>query len=397
VGVKANFSAADAALGYLYQVRFALFSSIQRLARNEIFATYIETLDDVVFENDGSAPDLLQLKHHCENSANLTDSSPDLWKSLRVWMEGQSDGSIPKDAHLYLVTTSSASEGGVVNYLMSENRNESTAMERLSAIAMTSKSKTNQPSYELFKKLSSEEKLQLISSISVVSNYSNIQQLDDDLRAETRLVVQRNYLDSFLTRLEGWWYRRAITQLKNSNRSPILSSELEGEINNLREQFNRNSLPVDQDILDNDIDTSSHKDSVFVQQIRISGIGEKRILTAIRDFYRAFEQRSRWIREDLLLIGELENYEKFLKEEWEVQFDRISDELGIDVAEDAKRAAAQKIYNWVENSCFPIRPQVTHPSITRGSFHILADNLRVGWHPEFIQRLQRILEPQGAA
>jgi hypothetical protein len=32
--------------------------------------------------------------------------------------------------------------------------------------------------------------------------------------------------------------------------------------------------------------------------------------------------------------------------------------------------------------------------MTRGSFHILADELRVGWHPEFMDRLQQVLEPE---
>jgi hypothetical protein len=86
---QTNFSATDAALGYLYQIRLALLLSLQRLSKDEVFAAYIETLDDVVFEDDGSALELLQLKHHRERTANLTDASLDIWKSFRIWMEGR--------------------------------------------------------------------------------------------------------------------------------------------------------------------------------------------------------------------------------------------------------------------------------------------------------------------
>lgn len=79
-----SFSASDSALGYLYQVRLALLSSLERLGQDQTFALYLETLDDVVFESTGSAFELLQLKHHCQRAANLTDASPDLWKTLRV-------------------------------------------------------------------------------------------------------------------------------------------------------------------------------------------------------------------------------------------------------------------------------------------------------------------------
>lgn len=392
--IQTDFSASDAALGYLYQVRWALLSSLQRLAQNEIFAVYLETLDDVVFERDGSAPDLLQMKHHCDHAASLTDASPDLWKSLRVWMEGRANGKIPTDAKLYLITTSNAGEGSSASYLTINSRDEVKALERLRTTVSTSKSQKNEPAYKLFRCLSQDLQKELICSIVIIPNAPNIASVEEALRSQARVAVRRNHLDSFLTRLEGWWYRKAIEQLTDLNSSPILSNEIESEVDNLREQFKPDALPVDQDILNTEIDPTVYEDTVFVHQVKLVGIGSQRILAAIRDYYRAFEQRSRWVREDLLFVGELDNYEQLLREEWELQFNRVSDELGEAASEEAKREVARKVYNWVENSCFPIRSQVQHGSMSRGSFHILSDRLKVGWHPEFMQRLQQILEPQ---
>lgn len=392
--IQTDFSASDAALGYLYQVRWALLSSLQRLAQNEIFAVYLETLDDVVFDRDGSALDLLQMKHHCDHAASLTDASPDLWKSLRVWMEGRANGKIPTDAKLYLITTSIIGEDSSASYLMIPNRDEVKALKRLQATSNTSKNQKNEPAYKLFRCLPKNEQTALINSIVILPNAPNIVTVEDSLRKEARLAVRRNHLDSFLTRLEGWWYRRAVEQLTDPKSSPILSNEIEDEVGNLREQFKPDALPVDQDILNAEIDPTVYEDTVFVHQVKLVGIGNPRIFAAIRDYYRAFEQRSRWVREDLLLVGELDSYEQLLREEWELQFNRVSDELGEAASEEAKREVARKVYNWVENSFFPIRPKVQHPSMTRGSFHILSDRLKVGWHPEFMQRLQQILEPQ---
>lgn len=391
---RTDFSATDATLGYLYQVRLALLSSLQRLAKEESFAVYLETLDDVVFEQDGSPLELLQLKHHCERAANLSNASPDLWKSLRVWMEGRSNGFIPLDAKLYLVTTSSVGRNSSASYLQTEGRNEANALRELQITATTSDNQKNEPAYRLFRDLRPEDRESLVSSIVIFSNASDITNVGDALRAEACLAVRRTHLDSFLSRLEGWWFKRVIKQLADSANPPIFSAEIESIIDDLREQFKQDALPVDMDILDAEIDSTAYENAVFVQQVKLIGISSKRILAAIRDYYRAFEQRSRWIREDLLLVGELDSYEQFLREEWELQFERVSDELGETAAEDAKRLAAQKIYAWVEDCCFPIRPQVQHPSMTRGSYHILSDSLKVGWHPEFMERLQRVLEPQ---
>ncbi|MCK5193448.1 MAG: hypothetical protein KAQ71_06540, partial [Desulfobulbaceae bacterium] len=81
-----QFSAADPALGYLYQVRCALLWSLQRLKEEATFETSIETLDDVAFEANGTPTELLQTKHHKNKGANLTDASPDLWKTIRIWI-----------------------------------------------------------------------------------------------------------------------------------------------------------------------------------------------------------------------------------------------------------------------------------------------------------------------
>lgn len=59
------FSAIDASLKYLYQVRSALLWALRRLKTESEFFVRVETLDDVAFETtDGGPTDLLQKKHH---------------------------------------------------------------------------------------------------------------------------------------------------------------------------------------------------------------------------------------------------------------------------------------------------------------------------------------------
>lgn len=65
-------SAASSALGYLYQVRYALLEALRRLRKEQEFLVSIETLDDVVFEEAGEAPELLQTKHHLNKVGDLT-------------------------------------------------------------------------------------------------------------------------------------------------------------------------------------------------------------------------------------------------------------------------------------------------------------------------------------
>jgi hypothetical protein len=77
----------------------------------------IETLDDVVFERDGEPPDLLQTKHHIKKTADLTDTSPDLWKTIRIWCEGFINSNIPDGSTFFLITTAEAPKGAAASYL----------------------------------------------------------------------------------------------------------------------------------------------------------------------------------------------------------------------------------------------------------------------------------------
>lgn len=81
------FSAAPSALGYLAQVEYALLLTLQRLDVVFDFDVSIETLDDIVFHEAAgtSPPELFQSKHRVDRTASLSDSSPDIWKTLHNW------------------------------------------------------------------------------------------------------------------------------------------------------------------------------------------------------------------------------------------------------------------------------------------------------------------------
>lgn len=392
-GERGPYSAAPSSLGYFYQCRYALLEALHRLSCGDCFYISIETLDDVVFEDDCGTVEILQTKHHINASTHLTDASPDLWKTLRIWVEGLTSGTIPADTCFVLITTSECSEGMASYYLRPQTRNEQKALEKLKATAMTSTNQTNSDGYQVFLGLDEESKNRFLESITILDSAPQIDDLDISLHQALFHAVDRRFLDHFLQRLEGWWYDRVIKHLKQENVQPIISGELEAEEASLRAQFKEDNLPIDDDIMRTGIDSTGYFDHTFVKQLRLIGIGETRIFHAIRNYFRAFEHRSRWMREDLIYVGELDCYEERLVEEWDLLFQQMCDDLGQSAAEENKKIAAQNLYRWVESGAHHfIRPAVIEPAISRGTYQILADDSRVGWHIEFRQRLKELLE-----
>jgi hypothetical protein len=396
-----QFSAADSALGYLYQARLGLLWALKRLKDSSDFVVSLETIDDVTFETNGRPDELLQTKHHLTRPAALTDASPDLWKSLRVWFEGAAAKTIPPQTHLYLVTTSEAGVGSAAAKLRQNNRDVAGALAALEVTAQTSGSQVNASAYAAFLAASVSERRITLERVVILDRSPSIGDLNDQIKDAIGWATERRHQDLFIQYFEGWWFRRVIAQMAGINvGGRILGVELELQMSSLRDQFKQDALPISDDLLNFDeesTDLPSYETFRFVRQLELAKAGKRRVALAVQDYYRAFEQRSRWLRQELLWLGDLGNYEQRLVREWELVFEAMRDELGDSAADHAKEAAGRKVLEWAEQVCIPIRPAVTEPFVTRGSLHMLADDLRVGWHAEFRDRLAHLLERGASA
>ncbi|MDO9593136.1 MAG: hypothetical protein Q7I98_08160 [Erysipelotrichaceae bacterium] len=388
-----SHSASAPLTGYLYQCRLALLESLRRLKTNPSLTVAIETLDDVVFEKEGDSTEIIQVKHHVNRTANLTNASTDLWRTIRIWCDLDIEGILQNNIVLYLMTTAKAPEGSAAFYLKVENRDINVAEKQLLQTAQTSVSDTNKDVYSSFCNLTPKSRRKLLESAFIIDQCPLNKDIDQYLKEEIWNACPRSKTEQFLTYLEGWWFRRILKSLDFDQFKPIFGEEIEFFFDELREQFKSNALPIHYDLKTATTDYEFYKNHTFVHQLRLIEVGTQRIAFAVNNYYRAFEQRSRWMREDLILVGDIEDYEKQLVEEWQIYFETMRENLGDSAAEKEKVEAARTIYDWVEKEAdIPIRPRCQEPFITRGSYHILSDRQEVGWHPEFCTRLEQFLE-----
>lgn len=77
----ANHTAGPQFAGYLYQAEQALLIALTLDSDSTI---RLEGLDDIEISS-GNKKSLIQAKHHVDLDSKLSDSSAELWKSLRVW------------------------------------------------------------------------------------------------------------------------------------------------------------------------------------------------------------------------------------------------------------------------------------------------------------------------
>jgi hypothetical protein len=379
------FTAASSAAGYYYQARLALFESLRLAYGESSIEVAIERFDDVSFEKGGEPLELLQTKHHINKVGDLTDSSPDIWKTLRVWSEATKETpSLPSRTRFVLVTTGQAPEGSAASCLRPDNmRDVDKAETLLSAAAEKSENKDLKAAFGSFQSLAPEMRRSLLSAVEILDHAPVITELSGLIEDRIRIIAPRGKASLARELLEGWWWPRICHALQEKG-GTISILELEAKLDDIREAMRRDALPLDMEHVDPpEAELAALDELTFVRQLRTVGVGSNRLQFAKRDYYRAFTQRSQWMRQSLLFDGEVARFEKTLIEEWQPRFGGMCE--GLETAlEDAKvRQAGQDLYYWVETEArFPFRTS-TARFLSVGSYHILANDLRVGWHRDY--------------
>jgi hypothetical protein len=394
-----RFSAAGPALGYLAQVDYALWVMLERLDIEESFSLSIETLDDIVF-HDAETDDAtakLQSKHSIDGSRSLSDASVDLWKTLHNWIvEPSAD-----DVRLVLLATARA--GAIASKLrVGSERDVPGAMAALERTARESRSETNKPYYEAFLGLGPGDRKALLERVDVIDRMAGVASVGDDLMRAVRKSVVPRRRKALVERLRGWWHARAIAHLDAGaagRTDRITAAELEETLLAIADTLRDENLPID--VLDFPTPSEqevSEDDRIFVAQLRLIAMGSQRLRKCIYDHNRAFAQRSLWQRDRLLEVGELGRYDAELIEAWERFFVPLSDEPGAETTDEESKANALASFGELDQSDLPpIRRDVRSGFVARGSLHVIADRLEIGWHPKWIEHLQhRLAEARDA-
>ena len=392
---KDAFSAAEISLGFMYQARFALLRMMQL---SEEIAVLLEKDDDVDFTDDNGVKTLSSIKHKATGD-RLTNLSSDFWKSVRIWLARyKRDGRSECLLRFFLFTTSIVSEYSfLAGFLPLKERDSNSIVSSAEKVLSKTKSKLIVAIKSEFDKLSEDEKKDFLSRIIIFDSRPRIEDIPGRIIDSHMRTVRSEFRRPVYERLEGWWNDLVIQLLSGTRTSEVFGHELSDKLSSIADEYKTDNLPINfRGVKPKAVVDAENDPRLFVVQLREIGVMPNRIQNAIYDYYRAFKQRSSWAREQVLVAGEVEEYEKRLIDEWERYSDVIFEGLDDESAEQVLIAAGKELYKWAELNTdhLRIRERVSEPYVVRGNFHILANERpmpRVYWHPRFLHRLRDIL------
>lgn len=396
-----HYSAGEQGLGYIYQPRFALLKLLQL---PESTSVLIEKDDDLDFIDKDGVKTLASLKHKGAGD-RLTDLSTDFWKSVRIWLARYNrDGRSEASLRFFLFSTGTVSNTSFLQRFLPGPPVEDDKVLSLSRIAAEilakSESKLIGEVAAEFHKLNDDEKDDFLSRIVIFDSGPRIEDVPSIIKDQHMRSIRRDNRDAIFERLEGWWNDTIVNLLVGKRTDAIFGYEISDRLSAFAEEYKSDNLPITfrGKMPAGEIDADNDP-RLFVIQLREIGIASNRIRNAILDYYRAFEQRSSWARENLLSSGEMEEYEDRLVDEWSRYRDVVFEELDEESADLVLLEAGKALYQWADlesgnSSTLRIRERVTEPYVVRGGFHILANSRplpRVYWHPRFLSRVGQLL------
>ncbi|TFC25179.1 hypothetical protein E3O25_14380 [Cryobacterium sp. TMT1-3] len=399
--LKDKYSAGEQGLGYIYQPRFALLRLFELSESTELL---IEKDDDLDFIHETGAKALASLKHKAEGD-RLTDLSTDFWKSVRIWVTRyKRDGCLEANLTFFLFTTAKVSATSFLRVFVSRPErtdadDAQTAEDALGVLAK-SNSKLGAEIRTEISPLDETERRDFFSRIVIVDSAPRISDIPQKIMDVHMRSIQRRFRPAIFERLEGWWNDLTVDLLAGRRSEAVSGYELSDKLSTLAGEYTSENLPIHFagmfPVGEIDATTDGRQ---FVVQLREIGVQSDRIRNAILDYYRAFEQRSVWARENVLVAGEMERFEDRLVDEWSRYRDVVFEELDEDSAHPTLLAAGRALYRWADLesgnlATLRIRERVTEPYIVRGGFHMLANarpTPRIYWHPLFLELVGKAL------
>lgn len=394
-----SHSAEAAALGFYFQTFFALLTLLTQDTDNA--AVSIEQLDDVDLKVDGQTL-LYQLKHSiAAPPPPITLRARALWRTLKVWVDNLPSLSL-SETTLHLVTVAVIPSNSPLNALTSLETDKSDLVKALVAESQrvvdarttAEKAKKAVPyqdrieGCEAFLALTETERLNLLRRALIVQDSPSIAEIEGRVAERLRIlpVEQRPLVAS---QLLEWWDRQIVYSLCGMRDRVVLRTELQHQISSIVGDIEQGKLAADFETVNPPEDYQP--DSMLARQIRLVEGKTSDLSKAIREEWKAREQRSKWLNRNPAMVTLINEYDRVLEEHWSDRHCQMVEDC-VELDEKRKCASGLKILRWTHedapNVIRPIAEGWSAPYYVRGSYQVLAINLTVGWHPEYAVKLR---------
>ena len=349
---------------------------------NEGDLVSLEVLDDVAVQSQDGHQTLVQSKSAL--TANpLSDRAIPFWKTLANWAEALDGGSDFSKLRLVIYVSNPRTGNFAEAFHQASTLSKAsaaidTAAKMLAAEISTAPSPEKNLAYHVkrFFAVKNATRCEVVRCFQIESSPSSPHQ---ELPTFFRFIDQ-NHLDDVVEHALGWVKRQA-ELLMEKQRPAILSrdefhKEMTAYIRKHRERAILRSVAPAEVPKEKKVELMPR---TFVRQLEVVGADFNDRLQAVSDFFRATYDRTEWGAGGEIHPDSFDEFDDRLQRSWsnlrrvcEIQHKPLQEEeRGLLLYSQCSQHPDQ-----LENQCVP-----NH--FVPGTFHHLADQQKVGWHPRY--------------
>lgn len=392
-------AAEGSALGFLYQSFYALRTLV--LLTTDDAAVGVERLDDIELKVENQTL-LYQLKHSISaKPPAITLKSRALWRTMKVWIDALpaltlaetklhlvAVGAIPAGSPLMVLTDDEADRAELVAAMADEAVR---VLEERDAAANAGKKPLpygdRVDGCRAFLALPETERLNLLRRTVIRPDSPTVAEIEEEIAGHFRIVLPE-YRAAVARRLVEWWDRQVVYSLCGERDRVITQAELQSQIMMIVADLEQDKLVPEFETLGPPDDYQP--DGMLARQIELVNGKSFDLKRAIREEWRAREQRGRWTAGNPAMKAKITDYDDVLREHWLDRHDEIV-EACVELDAEGKCASGLKLLRWTHydapKTVRPIAAGWGAPYYVRGSYQVLAINLKVGWHPDYLTML----------
>jgi hypothetical protein len=391
-------SAEAAALGFYYQAYFALLTLMRQETDNA--AVGIEQLDDVDLKIDGHNL-LYQLKHSASNAPPpITLKSKALWKTVKVWVDILPTLTL-SETTLHLVTVAKLGPDSPLIALTDPDAERTELVEAmaqesqrvLDARAAATKAGKVLPHADrvdgcsAFLALTEVERLNLLRRTVIQHDSPTVAAIEENVAGCLKLLPPEQR-PTVARRLVEWWDRQIVYSLCGKRERVVSRGELQHQISAIVSDIEQDKLVPDFEVASPPEDYQP--DGMLARQIKLVDAKPSDLSKAIREEWKAREQRAKWLNGSPAMAATINDYDLVLEEHWSDRHGQMLEDCA-ELDHTAKCQSGLKILRWTHEEAPSVVRPIAHgwnaAYYVRGSYQVLAIDLKVGWHPDYAKLL----------
>lgn len=381
-----DHSAPGSNAGFSFQFERALYWLTTSSAGSVVG---IETDDDVAVRESDEGQVLEQDKHSIQEKAEpFGDRSKDLWNTLAIWIEAVDSKEVVCGTTLFLMVTNKVLPDCVAKKI-SMAKSDAEIDASILALEKSAKSppeKIKSQVDRVLRPLSRDNLRKLIRRCRLIDASNDA--AGEGLRAKTIGHLQlpdwcTSYAPSILDELLGWMHRTALANWQQQKPTWIkrdhFVNQLHAIIDLRRRKISRERAAHLIPVCDEKI--GKEKESWFVKQLHLITDDDSVVDTSIREYIRCNIEKARLSAEGNITDDDWLSFESTLLERWEkirarimrMKQGNLEENIGFEIFVDTTESHCEKLAGEDTEQVY----------LTSGTYHRLAEMVRVGWHPRF--------------